>query len=205
MIVHNLEQLSPEWFDLRRGKVTGTSLKRLVSSKNLELIDELVSDLVCGSQDIPFDNEHTERGRALEPIAKQEYTNHTGVILEDYGFIQSEEFEWFGLSPDGIGTDPVSFGMVGCECKAPIGKNHVRYIRQDKIPAEYNHQVLGYFVACDELERVDFVSYCPDFEPLPIWIKTITREEAQSELDELTAKMKDWEEKYFNALARFGL
>jgi hypothetical protein len=190
MIIHQVEQGSPEWFELRVGKVTGGSLGRVVKSEWLTYVDQIVSELLTGvsDEDNTFESFDTIRGKELEPLARAEYVRLTGNEIEVFGFVQPDQMPFFGFSPDGFTLD----GTGAIEIKSPRPKKHCTYIRQDKFPTEHLAQGLSAFICSHRVQWVDFISYCPDLTDCPIWIKRMTRDEMQPEI-----------EKYIEAVLKF--
>jgi hypothetical protein len=183
MILHNIEQRSAEWYQIRIGKVTGSEFKKVMSKNWMDYADKIAAEQLTGSSlddEDGFVSYDMQRGIDLEPLAASEYEQRNNIQLDLYGFIQSSKFEYLGLSPDAVGLE-VSFGV---EIKSPNVATHIRYIRHDKIPANYYDQILCYFVVCDSIRHVDFVSYCPDLQQYPYWQKRITRDEMQIEIEQ---------------------
>jgi len=180
MIIHNCDQGSHEWHQIRIGKITGTRLKKMLAKDNLSLLDELIAEEETGlTDDDDFVSEEMQRGIDLEPLAIQEYSNITGHEVDHPCLIQSSEWPILMMSPDGyIGTT----GAV--EIKCPKTKNHIKYIRQGKIPNEYKEQIWAYFMVNPDLQWLDFVSYDPRLTKKPIWILHITREQVQEDVSD---------------------
>ena len=180
MIIHNCDQGTHEWLQLRLGKITGTRLKKMLAKDNLALLDELIAEEETGlSDDDDFVSEEMQRGIDLEPLAIQEYSNITGHEVDHPCLIQSSEWPILMMSPDGyIGTN----GAV--EIKCPKTKNHIKYIRQGKIPTEYKEQIWSYFMVNPDLQWLDFVSYDPRLTKKPIWILHITRDHVQEDVND---------------------
>lgn len=180
MIIHNCDQGTHEWLQLRLGKITGTRLKKMLAKDNLALLDELIAEEETGlSDDDDFVSEEMQRGIDLEPLAIQEYCNVTGHEVEHPCLIQSSEEPILMMSPDGyIGTT----GAV--EIKCPKTKTHIKYIRQGKIPNDYKEQIWAYFMVNPDLQWLDFVSYDPRLTKKPIWILHITRDQVQEDVSD---------------------
>jgi len=180
MIIHNCDQGTHEWLQLRLGKITGTRLKKMLAKDNLALLDELIAEEETGlSDDDDFVSEEMQRGIDLEPLAIQEYSNITGHEVDHPCLIQSSEWPILMMSPDGyIGTN----GAV--EIKCPKTKTHIKYIRMGKIPNEYKEQVWAYFMVNPDLQWLDFVSYDPRLTKKPIWILHITRDQVQDDVSD---------------------
>jgi putative phage-type endonuclease len=180
MIIHNCDQGTHEWLQLRLGKITGTRLKKMLAKDNLALLDELIAEEETGlSDDDDFVSEEMQRGIDLEPLAIQEYSNITGHEVDHPCLIQSSEWPILMMSPDGyIGTT----GAV--EIKCPKTKTHIKYIRQGKIPNDYKEQIWAYFMVNPDLQWLDFVSYDPRLTKKPIWILHITRDQVQDDVSD---------------------
>jgi putative phage-type endonuclease len=180
MIIHNCDQGSHEWHQIRIGKITGTRLKKMLAKDNLSLLDELIAEEETGlTDDDDFVSEEMQRGIDLEPLAIQEYSNITGHEVDHPCLIQSSEWPILMMSPDGyIGTT----GAV--EIKCPKTKTHIKYIRQGKIPNDYKEQIWCYFMVNPDLQWLDFVSYDPRLTKKPIWILHITREQVQEDVND---------------------
>jgi len=192
MIIHNCDQGTHEWLQLRLGKITGTRLKKMLAKDNLALLDELIAEEETGlSDDDDFVSEEMQRGIDLEPLAIQEYSNITGHEVDHPCLIQSSEWPILMMSPDGyIGTT----GAV--EIKCPKTKTHIKYIRQGKIPNDYKEQIWAYFMVNPDLQWLDFVSYDPRLTKKPIWILHITRQELDEELQSVSIEL----DKFINKL-----
>lgn len=196
----DLEQGSIEWLQLRLGKVTGTRLKKLMAKDNLGLVDELIAEMVSEQVEEIIPSFSMQRGSDLEPIARKAYEDFTGHKVELFGFLQSDRYEWFGISPDGLIDEKGKF-LKGVEIKCPDTDTHVRYIRQDSLPVEYKYQVYAYFIVNEDLLELDFVSFDNRFPIKPIHIVNVRREDIKEELKEVEeAMVKFWVkfQKYYN-------
>jgi hypothetical protein len=195
IIINNIEQGSIEWGKLRIGKVTGTRLKDLRAKDNLPLIDKLIAEIVSEQSKEIKCTEDMQRGTNLEPLARKDYEEYTGHKVEQFGFLQSEKFSWFGLSPDGLISNGEKY-YKGVEIKCPDTHTHVKYIRQNTIPAEYKDQILSYFLVNEDHQEHDFVSYDNRFLIKPLHIVTVRREELEKELQEAEEDMIKFYEKF---------
>jgi len=113
MIIHNCLQSTPEWFELRAGRVTGTRFKTLMMGKTTkgyrDLIDEIACEVITegvNDQEFSYTSPIMERGKDMEPIAREVFREVTGFNVGEVGFITPDEdhefAEWTGISPDGI-------------------------------------------------------------------------------------------------------
>lgn len=180
MIIHNVDQGSFEWFELRNGKVTSSRLPRVFKSEYLSLIDELIAEQLTGTwEDGSFVSDAMQRGIDLEPIALQEYERMYNVETIRGGFIQSSAMPLLGYSPDGrVGE------IGGVEVKCPSSKKHIQYLRQQQVPNDYKWQVYISFLINPKLEWYDFMSYDPRVAQKPVFIIRTKREEIEAELKE---------------------
>ena len=192
MIIHDVEQGSYEWHQIRLGKITSTRLKKLMSKDNLSLVDELIAEEETGlSDDDGFVSEDMQRGIDLEPLAIKEYESVTGNTVTRYGILQSDELPILCQSPDGyVGTE----GAI--EVKCPRTKTHIKYIRQGKIPNDYKEQVWTYFMVNPNLKWLDFISYDPRLTKKPIWILRVNREDVQDDIIGAWMMLQAFNEKY---------
>ena len=141
MIVHDIEQNTPGWFQLKNGKPSGSNGHRLVTptgkaSEGLEAYaQELAADLYRGKPaDTWAGNKHTDRGHELEPVAADNYEFMYGAKLRKVGFI-TDDNNSYGVSPDRlVGRS----GLVEIKClddKAHIAAL-VHYTEKRKAPPE---------------------------------------------------------------------
>ena len=196
MIEVNIEQGSKDWLNLRLGRITGTRLKEVFKSDNLSLIDELIAEVEAGDLGDNYTSSSMQRGKEIEPLAKSIYSQVKGIELVDVGFCVNEEYkDNIGLSPDGFTVDIL--GAV--EVKCPNTKTHVKYIRMDKIPADYMHQIYMYFIVNEKLEWLDFISFDDRFKIRPMFVKSVIREEIKDEL----IIIKDGLDKFIKKLNKY--
>lgn len=177
MIILNIEQQSEAWHEARCGRVTGTRFKALVAGETTATYKDLVTNIACEiithKQEESYSNANMEHGIETEPIARKEYENIFDCEVKQIGFLIPDEehkyHEWIGISPDGVTSDN---GMI--EIKCPIAKTHLGYIEDNRLPAEYRHQVQGQlfvtgFDYCDFMSYIDgmksfVIRVYPDFE-----------------------------------------
>jgi hypothetical protein len=146
MIIHDVEQGSPEWFALRAGMPTSSNAKKLVTSQGKESKSmpeyaiELAGDLYAGQPLNAFEgNAWTDRGTELEDSARSLYEMVNDVEAQTVGFITDDD-QQHGASPDNlIGEDG------GLEIKCLKATNHIKaimyYKKNKKPPTDYVSQV----------------------------------------------------------------
>jgi putative phage-type endonuclease len=200
MIIHEIEQHSEAWHQVRCGKVTGTRFKALVAGESTQTYKDLITDIACeiitGKAEETYSNANMEYGIETEPKARQEYINVCGVEVHEVGFISPDEdnkyAEWIGISPDGLTEDE---GMI--EIKCPLQSTHFGYIEDKRLPSAYRHQVQGQLFVTG-LNYCDFVSYVEGMKPFIIRVIPDKKlfEEFEIRLDKLIEQVKQKIAKY---------
>lgn len=189
MKIHNVEQGSQAWHDLRLGIPTASEFS-LILTKSGKPSDQakryaarLVAEIVL-ERSMDKDLSHVEavqRGHELEPTAALAYEFATDLKTEQVGFITNNEGT-VGVSPDRlVGAD----GLV--EIKCPLPTNHILYMTMG-FEKDYYIQAQGQLLFA-EREWNDRVSYSDE---LPIHIERTYRDEPF--LKKLSQALKDFHE-----------
>lgn len=178
---HNVEQQTPEWHHVRKGKITGTKAKAIMGTPRArkDAIYEIVSErLTVGVPHMDYENP-MERGNRLEPDAIAMFELETSKNVERVGFLLHEDNPFIANSPDGIigETEAVEVKCFG-------GKNHVKLWLTDEVPSEYLWQVVQYFIVNEKLKTLYFVGYNPDVAVHPLHIIEVKRKDVQDKIDE---------------------
>lgn len=168
-----------EWRKLRSGMVTGTRLASVMGTPwdRLQLIAELIAEEGTESLKETRVTPEMERGSAEEAFAVRAYQEKTGQKVDKVGMCISTEFDWFGVSPDGLIKEKGKY-RGGIEVKSPDSKTLIMYKMVNMIPTlnlsssrqsflgvpnDYKWQVVAQFLANDDLEWLDFVVWDPRF------------------------------------------
>lgn len=203
-IFREIEQGTEEWHKIRAWVITGTKLKNICGSANME--KSIMYELITEEFAPPEDRNLTpamQRWSELELEARAEYIRRTWEKVEEVWFIKKNDY--VGLSPDGVifSSEKIKKAI---EIKCPLSKNFVRYILENKIPEEYKYQVIMYFLVISELEELDFVLYNPDFyiKEKRFFIINVKRSELEAEIYKAEVKIelfrKKWVENIKNLL-----
>lgn len=179
----NLLQGSEQWIAARTGKLTASNASKVItaggklSTQRTAYMDELISDCFCPGQNAWQGNANTDRGTAMEPLARAEFERLMSITVEEVGFVTRED-GIIGCSPDGLISNGVRH-IAGLEIKCPLPKTHLRYLIDGCLPDAYKPQV--HFSMMVTGLPWHFFSYCPGMKPLHLFV----------EPDAYTAKLKD--------------
>lgn len=166
-----IQQLSPEWWALKVGKVSGTRYGQVTSGRKNGLVFELVDEIIKGyiEQD-DFTNDDVQFGVDNEPIALDLYEEKCGIKFDRGGVIISDFSDISMASPDAVNIERGI--VVEVKCTMDGSKQIERFF----IGPETSHmpQIKNYFAQSNDVKEVHWISYCPytPVRPLVIWIYT---------------------------------
>lgn len=170
MIVHDVEQGTPEWLALRCGVPTASNFGKIVTATGKAstqadgymhtLLAEWITGKPGGMEPTPW----MGRGTEMEPEARTWYEMETDADVDQVGFITRDD-GLVGCSPDGLISNP---GLLEIKCPSP--GVHVEYLLSGDLPAKYRPQVQGQMLIA-ERDWCDFVSYHPDMMPLRVRVE----------------------------------
>ena len=134
MRIIDLEQGSPEWLAWRKTVITATDASCILGSnpwttpykcwqRKLGLIEEKES------------NEAMERGKRLEPEAREQFINRYGIGMQP-AIVESLKYEFLGASLDGISHDRTLLLEIKCG-----GAKLHDMAKRGEIPDYYKHQM----------------------------------------------------------------
>lgn len=176
----DVEQSSPEWFEMRKGLCTGSMVRHAIGKMKRQpkegptaylqaredYMEDIVTTRITGEMSNRYVSKAMEEGIEREPDAIMAYEDKTGEMVVPGGFVYHPEIKWYGTSPDGlIGGDIV------LEVKCPTQATHMRYIREYRdaigkhlqyVPEEYLPQVKAH-LSCTGRKVCHFVSFHPQF------------------------------------------
>lgn len=177
-----VDQNSPEWFNLRAGRPTTSEFSKIItpsqgkysaSAKGYQR--KLVGELILGRCD---ENQHiswqVELGKILESEAVKQYEFIHDVKTEPGGFWMDDNKRW-GSSPDRlIGDD----GLQEVKCKFSIEAQMVYVLATEsewkKMEVEHKPQIMGQLWTCEREYAVWWIFH----ESLPPAYRRIYRDEA---------------------------
>lgn len=158
MEIYNFEQRSPEWYEIRKGKMTASKGATIATAgAGLKTyILEIMSEYYSSNPKQTYINDDMQRGIELEAEAILEYELRNNVKTQEIGFVLYNEY--FGASPDRLVNDD---GLI--EVKCPNDKTYLELLLTGKIKSEYLWQMQGQLLATNR-KWCDFVAYNPNFE-----------------------------------------
>ena len=190
----DVQQNSPEWFDMRGGRVTGSNFDTVMANLGKSFgepakkyavdiaIEQITGNAISGG----YSNAHMKRGTEQEPLARMAYEYEYFCDVSNGGFWCDD---FLGDSPDGLVDDD---GVIEIKCHIP--SVHYANIRRGTLPGTYKWQCIGHLY-CTGREWLDFISYCPDFpEDSQLWVYRIYAKDLAEEMAAMNGRMEQFKE-----------
>ena len=156
------EQRTNAWYAERLGKVTASSLYKVLSKTKTgygadrgNYLTQLVLERITGQKAESYTNASMQWGIEQEPAARAAYEASRGVLVTEVGFIPHPTIEMAGASPDGLVED----GMV--EIKCPDSKTALEaWLSKNPVEGKYFAQ-MQWQMRCADRPWCDYVIYDP--------------------------------------------
>jgi len=182
MKILNQDQNSEEWFDQRKGLITGSKLKGIVvkrgTSKKIGYYELLAEKLATPeAYEDPM-----ERGSRLEDEAIKLFSDTTGKEVEKVGLCISDSNPGIALSPDGL-IDVKGRYLEAIEVKCLSSARHLQAHFEQEVPSDYKEQVMQYFIVNEDLETLYFVFYDPRITALPMVVIKVERKDIEDDIE----------------------
>jgi YqaJ-like viral recombinase domain len=169
IIKHDFEQRSDEWYSIRCGRLTASSLHKILTPAKLEFSKQAVdfayqiaAERWLNESEPTIITMDMQRGIEQEAEAIFHYQRHFGAV-EHVGFLENTDMLYpYGASPDGL----IDGGKGGIEIKCPQAKKHLRHIVTGEIDGEYMLQMQGTMLA-GGLEYMQFISFYEGMAMMP--------------------------------------
>jgi len=163
-----VEQNTPEWFELRLGKITSSNLGKIMANLGkpfgkpaIEYAEAIALEFVTGVKDevSGFEGKFFERGHINEPIAIAEYERQMRLTVDEAGFYHERTAEMIMVGDSNDGDT----GQDGCiEVKTRIPKTMWARMKKGDINTGYKWQVYSH-LWIGEKKWCDFIDWCPEF------------------------------------------
>jgi hypothetical protein len=189
---HDIDQNSDEWFLLRAGKVTASSLNKVMANYGkafgepakkyaAEIALQQIYNVPSGGG---YTNDHMARGHEEEPLARMEYESDYFCSVTNGGFYEDGDM---GTSPDGlVGSN----GMI--EIKSALPSIHYARISKQSFDSAYKWQLVGHLKISGR-DWVDFVSYCSSFPPdKKLYVHRSTPDDFKEEFKMVDERMEEF-------------
>jgi hypothetical protein len=157
-----IRQRTTEWYDARLGKFTASRFSELMakpavksskwSKSSINYIQDLALQLFLKKSSSRSDNDATRWGMRNEEKALTEFSNASGFIIKESGFLLHPEFPEVGATPDAIIIEnDHSNEIILAQVKCPYSqKNHLKYSSKildamtlKKYKSAYHWQIQG--------------------------------------------------------------
>ena len=171
IVISDIIQRSEEWFIEKNGKPSSSNFDKILTStgkKSSQRKSYLYSlaDSVCrGVVEEGYTNEAMEEGVARESESRRLFEFLHGPVQE-VGMVYKDKYKRFLCSPDGLLINE----PMGLELKNPLGKTHIQYLEEGKLPTKYFCQVHGSMYVTG-YESWYFMSYVPGYESFILEVK----------------------------------
>lgn len=172
------EQRSEEWFEQRKGRITGSMCDTLLGKNRFQTWDQVVAEK-AGMPASFQGNAATQHGIDNESTAIRLYEEQTGRTAFELGLVKHPTEHILAHSPDGISLRRIDTSAAETsvdteplllEIKCPL----TRPIKEGKVPPYYMGQLQLGMVVFD-VSAADFVQYKPD--PFKLDITRVQRDE----------------------------
>lgn len=190
MMWHDIEQNTDEWYQLRSGKITSSSLNKVMANYGKAFgdpakkyaVDIAVAQLSGKAAPGGYSNAHMDRGHEEEPLAIMAYQDQYFCDVNNGGFFELGDF---GDSPDGlVGKD----GII--EVKSAIPSIHYARIKKQSYDSAYKWQLAGHFKAAKDRDWVDFISYCSTFpDDKKLYVHRSYRDDFRDEFEQIEDRL----------------
>jgi len=151
MIQINIEQNTPEWLELRRGKIGASDAPIIMGASPWKTPLQLWKEKL-GLSNSSYMNPAMKRGHDLEEKARKSFQEMSGIYVEPAVFIH-ENHDWMMASLDGIDFSRTK----AVEIKCPGQKDHEMAL-QGIIPEKYYPQLQHQIKVCS-LEFIYYFSF----------------------------------------------
>ena len=172
-----VEQGTPEWHQMRLGKVSASRMADLLaktktgaSASRAKYMAQLLCERMTGQPTEFFTTAAMQRGTEIEPVARAAYESENFISVDQVAWVEHPTIPMAGCSPDGVVGE---HGLIEIKCKEI--HNHLDTILNDKIDPDHQAQMM-WQMACTGRQWCDYVCF-DDRAPegLQLFIKRLER------------------------------
>lgn len=192
------EQGTEEWAAIRCGRVTASSIDRLLTGGSMAkgYMLELLAERLTGQPRRGFKSAAMDWGTEKEPQSRAVYEMRTGLEVQQVGCVLFGQD--LACSPDGL------VGKKGSiESKSPDTKTHLNTLLTGKVPRQYRAQIQAVMWIAQR-EWCDFISFDPRLDDEGQMI-TVRVERDQAFIDTMSEKVADFVEKLHAAEEKLSI
>lgn len=197
MLIHNVQQGSSAWLELRAGIPTASDFENIVtptgkiSAAQDRYLYTLLAERIMGRPTVEHVSMWMERGSQMEGEAVEFYELQRDIDTVPVGFVTNDA-RTIGASPDRLVGDE---GLL--EIKCPAEHTHVSYLLFKPVDRKYYPQLQGQLWITGR-QWVDILSYHPAMPPAlvhverdPDYIKLLSGEveSFSARLEQLAAEL----------------
>lgn len=164
-------------------EIQDLTIKSMMAADKKKGFYELIAERLAIQ---PDDENPMERGNRLEPESIARFEKEAKKkVNTDLVILSREDNESIAISPDGSinpkGKSKKITEMV--ESKSLNSAAHIEAYLTKKVPSEYHHQKLQYFIVNDDCEKLYWLFYDPRFsKKLEFFYLVIDRKDVQEEV-----------------------
>lgn len=162
--IQNAPQRSPEWFQAREGRVSGSIIASITGENPFTKQDALLREKLWGEFK---GNAATRYGTWNEPVAEYMHLEwlrkkDKKVKLQFPGLMVNQKFFWLSYSPDGIvEQDCGTFRLAEYKCPYKKSLYRPKCSGEPSIPIYYRSQI-QYGMKILDLQSCDFLVWTPN-------------------------------------------
>ena len=194
-VFHNVDQNTDEWLELRAGKVTGSSIAKIMANYGKAFGEpakkyaaDIANERLKGSAIMGdrYTNAHMEAGHAEEPVARMLYEDMTFSTVTNGGFFDNGKT---GCSPDGlVGED----GMI--EIKSVVPSTHYKVIKTGTFDPSYKWQIMFNLKETGR-DWLDYVSFCEQFyQPKRLVVARVLASDSVEFFEKIDTRLLEFEQ-----------
>lgn len=159
LVVYDCPQGSADWYEAKRGIISTSHFSKIMAGSEdrlgrVDILRKLAGEKITGRTMESYSNGNMDRGKVVEPEAREWYARTRFVTVETPGFVYNPDLD-AGWSPDGIvGRD----GAV--EFKSAAAHVMIALLERGTFPSEHRAQCYGALLV-GRRKWIDLVVYCP--------------------------------------------